>query len=65
MGPSQFYNLYTGRLEINHNGEWGTVCDDSFGLNEAHVACRQLGYGSAALYGTVADFGYVTITHIT
>ena len=34
-----------GRLEIYHNGEWGTVCDDYFGRTEASVACDHLGLG--------------------
>ena len=33
-----------GRLEIFHDNEWGTVCDDFFGRSDAKVACKQMGY---------------------
>ena len=33
-----------GRVEICQSGEWGTVCDDGFGTEEADVVCRKLGF---------------------
>jgi hypothetical protein len=36
----------SGLLEVFHDGQWGTVCDDGFSTTNANVACRELGYSS-------------------
>ena len=49
----------SGRLEIYLNGQWGTVCDDSWNSANSDVACRQLGF-----LGAVRPTSFDTSTRV-
>ena len=47
----------SGRVEVLHEGQWGSVCDDAWGLQEAEVVCRQMKCGTALGVKYQAHFG--------
>ncbi|XP_064200254.1 lysyl oxidase homolog 3A-like isoform X1 [Anguilla rostrata] len=46
-----------GRVEIFYKGEWGTICDDDFTLENARVLCRQMGFVGATGWRHSAKYG--------
>ena len=57
---------YSGRLEIYHDGQWGTVCDDKFSDLTANTTCQQLGFLAALYSGNADTIGYVVrcVVHV-
>ena len=57
-------NAHTGRVEVYtnssggvNNAQWGTICDDSWDIQDARVICQELGYPDAVAAPTAAHYG--------
>ena len=46
------------RVDVFHDGEWGSICDDSFNLNAGIIVCRQIGMDTSRVAIQVGGSGY-------
>ncbi|XP_033124710.1 uncharacterized protein LOC117123024 [Anneissia japonica] len=54
---------YMGRVEIEMGSTWYSICEEGWGIEEADVVCRQLGFPEGAMFSSVSprsDFGIGT-----
>ena len=65
ISPFSGFN-FLGRVEVNYNNVWGTVCDNRFNYNAANIVCQLLNYTRAACTignarlgrGDIGEFGF-------
>ncbi|XP_052649310.1 macrophage receptor MARCO [Harpia harpyja] len=54
-----------GRVEVFHQGSWGTICDDGWSTQDATVVCRMLGYTRAiATFTATAGTGQIWLDDV-
>jgi len=50
LEPGTVGSGVAGIVRVRYNNQWGTVCYWNFDMNDAKVACRQLGFTKAVGY---------------
>ena len=50
-------NAAEGRVEVLYDRTWGSICEDEWSIEDAHVACRMLGFPSALSVTDGGSFG--------
>ncbi|XP_066487130.1 deleted in malignant brain tumors 1 protein-like [Tiliqua scincoides] len=50
----------SGRVEVFHDGQWGTVCDDDWDITDARIVCQEMGCGDARSAQSGGAFGHGT-----
>ena len=52
-GPTE----HEGRVEVFFNGEWGSICNDGWSLQDAEVICKQLHFNGVVSTPNVRFYG--------
>ena len=47
-----------GRVEVCHDGVWGSICDEGWDKTDAHIVCQQLGYATTGKFSIAVAVVY-------